>query len=99
MVALTAGNNTQTCNNSRTHGVVMKHELHGLELDELAHAAVADAEVAEQLQRLVDDRLAAAPVLQVRDAASTASTYSHATSAHEIGTLLGILIQISFLFN
>ena len=48
--------------------MVVEHELHGVQLDEFAHTAVADGEVAEKLQRLADDALTAAPVLEIGDA-------------------------------
>ena len=46
----------------------MQNELHSFELDEFSHAAVSDRQVAEKLQRFVDDALARAPVLEVRHA-------------------------------
>ena len=48
-----------------------EQEGHLLELDQLAHGAVAHGEVGEELQGLGDDRLVGAPVLQVRYAIRT----------------------------
>ncbi len=48
-------------------GVVGEKEADLLQLDQLAHRPVAHRQVGQQLQRLVDDHLAVAPVLQVRD--------------------------------
>ena len=47
--------------------VVRQQEPDLLQLDQLAHRAVADAEVAQQLQGLGDDGLRPAPVLEVGD--------------------------------
>ena len=49
-------------------GVVREEEGHLLQLDQLPHGAVAHAQVGQQLEGLGDDRLGAAPVLQVGDA-------------------------------
>ena len=45
--------------------MIVEHELNGVELDELADAAVADRQVVEQLERPRNDCLRAAPVLEV----------------------------------
>ena len=54
-----------------THRVVIEHELDCVQLDQLADTAVAYGQVTEQLQRLGDDGLTAAPVLQVGDSGNT----------------------------
>ena len=45
--------------------MVMQHKLDSVELDELANAAVSDRQIAEELQRFVDDSLTRTPILQV----------------------------------
>ena len=54
--------------------MVAKHELDGVQLDQLAYTAVADGQVTEELECLADDRLTRSPVLQVRDSGKTYST-------------------------
>ena len=47
--------------------MVRKEESDLLELDELPDGAVSDREVRQELQRLGDDLLGAAPIFQIRD--------------------------------
>ena len=47
-------------------GMMIEHELDGVQLDELTDGGVADRKVVEELKRLRDDRLTRAPKLQVR---------------------------------
>ena len=51
--------------------MVVEHELDGFQFDQFADTAVADREVTEKLECLCDDRLTAAPVLQVCNSKNT----------------------------